>query len=362
MKKFWILQLALAVLLCAGCHEQVGETQPTEIQPIQTEPSTQPTETGPEPTETESPVPDMEEATAKADGVPAVLMTLNRGDVVELVGEFDNTHYVVKVREKYGLLEKSLLHTADQEPYKNWTGYAINGVGIYDNLRLQGDAKYNLKLNQTVEVLEDLGFCYLVSYQEERGFMDTDALSRSYIQYSGGGNASSGDGGDIELQNPQLGLLSAVPQEGVVTGEATVLADGTELVLCYLNWGDAVQVVVEEGFAKPREGFLIVYMAEMFAYVPENLLRCAGEEAYTGWDGYAGYSAVMYDNFYLLGEDASKIAVNTAIHVVEELDNCYLVHVGDATGYIAKEQVSVNKVYVGSGGGSSGGDWSPPAM
>lgn len=360
MKRFWILLLTLAVLLCAGCHEQVEETQPTETQPIQTEPSTQPTETEPEPTETEPPVPETVEITVKADGVPVLLLTLNRDDKVELVGEFDEEHCIVKVQDQYGLVEKSLLRTADQAPYQAWTGYAFGGAAVYDNLRLRGEAKCTLNMNQTVEVLEDLGFCYLVRFQEELGFMRPGDLSKSYIQYSSG-NGGGADGGDIELQAPSIGLLAAIPQEGAVIGEATVLADGTELVLCYLNWGEAVQMVTEEGFAEPREGCVTVCMNDLFAYVPVEFIRQAGEEAFAAWDGYTDYSAALYDNFYLLGDAVSKPAVNTEVRVVEELEDCYLVQLGDVTGYMAKDKVSVNKVYV-STGGDSGGEWSPPVM
>lgn len=362
MRKIWILLLALAVLLCAGCSEQSMETQPTETQTILTEPVTQSTETEPEPTETEPPVPVTMEVTVKADGVPAVLLTLNRDDVVELVGQFDEDHYIVKAQDKYGLVEKCLLRTAEQEAYQSWTGYAFGGTAIYDNLRLQGEAKNTLTLNQTVEVLEDLGFCYLVRYQEELGFMRSGTLNKTFIQYNGGGNSGGADGGDIELQAPWLGMLAAVPQEGAVTGEATVLADGTELVLCFLNWGEVVQVVAEEGFAEPWEGFLTVYMDGLYAYVPAGFVRQTGEEAYAAWDGYANFNAAVYDNFYLLGDAVSKPGVNTVIHVVEELETCYMVQLNGETGYIAKNLVSVNKININTGGGDSGGEWSPPAM
>lgn len=361
MKKTWVLLVVLAMLLCAGCHEQIEETLPTETQPIQTEPVTQPTETEPEPTETEPPVPETVEAAVKADGVSVILLTLNRNDVVELVGEYDEDHYIVKAQEKYGLVEKALLRTAEQEPYPSWTGYAYSGAAVYNNLRMQGEAVFNLAMNETVEVLEELGFGYLVAYKDGIYYMRSNTLSKYYIQYSGGGNSGGADGGDIELQQPVINLLNAVPQEGAAVCEATVLADGVELVLCYLNWGEVVQVVVEEGYAESKDNCLTVYMNGLFAYVPTALVRRADEPAYTAWDGYAQYNAELFENLYLLGDPMNRPVVNTVVRVVEELEYCYLVQIGDISGYMAKEMVSVNKVHIDTSGGS-GGDWTPPIM
>lgn len=361
MKKTWMLLVVLAMLLCAGCHEQIEETLPTETQPIQTEPITQPTETEQEPTETEPPVPETVDATVKADGVPAILLTLNRNDVVELLGEYDENHYIVKVQEKYGLVEKTLLRTAEQEPYQSWTGYAYNGVAVYNNLRMRGEAVFNLAMNETVEVLEELGFGYLVSYKGGIYYMGSTTLSKNYIQYNGGANSGGADGGDIELQQPIINLLDAVPQEGAAVGKATVLADGVELVLSYLNWGEVVRVVVEEGYAESKDNCLTVYMNGLFAYVPTALVRQADETAYTAWDGYAQYNSELFGNFYLLGNSINRPVVNTVVRVVEELEYCYLVQIGDISGYMAKEMVSVNKVYIDTSGGS-GGDWTPPIM
>ena len=109
MKKIMIILLALVMLLCAGCNEQTPvETQPTETQPVQTEPPTQPTETEPEPTETEPPEPQTAEAEIKADTAPAVLLTLNRDDQVELVADYDEQYYIVKAQELYGLVRKTV--------------------------------------------------------------------------------------------------------------------------------------------------------------------------------------------------------------------------------------------------------------
>ena len=57
----------------------------------------------------------------------------------------------------------------------------------------------------------------------------------------------------------------------------------------------------------------------------------------------------------------NKHVINTPIHVIQELDNCYLVQVGDVTGYIEKKLVSTYTINTNTGG-DTGGEWSPPAM
>ena len=101
----------------------------------------------------------------------------------------------------------------------------------------------------------------------------------------------------------------------------------------------------------------------LYAHVPQNLVRTSGEEAYTPWDGYAKYCAQLYDNFYLQGE-GTILASNTAVHVLCDLGDCYLVTVDETTGYIAKDYVSLTRSSGGSGsGGSSGGaEWSDPVL
>ena len=100
MKKIIALLLALTLVLCAGCtSEEPVQPEPSQTQPVpsETEPPA-PSETEPPvPSETEPPVPTTVATPVKAGNVPVVLLELNRGDVIELVGEFDEDHYIAKV-------------------------------------------------------------------------------------------------------------------------------------------------------------------------------------------------------------------------------------------------------------------------
>ena len=355
MKKIIALLLVLTMLVCVGCTSEEPAPQPSETQPIpsETEPPV-PSETEPPvPTETEPPVPTTVATPVKAGNVPVVLLELNRGDVIELVGDFDKDHYIAKVGDVYGMVEKNLVRTASQEAYGSWTGYAYGGVAVYSDLYLRNVAA-TLTMNTTVEVVEDLGYGYLVNYNGDLMFMRAGSLSRNKIVYTAPSGGS--DGGDISLQGG-IFALAAVPQEGEVTGEATVLADGTVLALMRVQLGETVDVVTEEGFAESKEGFVTVYVSGLYGYVEEKLV---GETDFTAWDGYAKFNAEIFDNYYLLGDAQHKPTVNTVLHLVGELDNCYLVDFNGSVGYIAKDLVSATKVAVGGGGG--GAEWSPPAM
>ena len=241
-----------------------------------------------------------------------------------------------------------------------------------------------LNTNTKIEVLDDLGGCCVVKVEDVTGFMKLEDISKGPIrsQSSSGGGGSSGggssgggggqDGGDIYLQvNGGIVLLSAITQEGSVTSQATVRADGTEVVLGYFDREETAQVVVESGFAEDWEGYATVMMDDLYAHVPEALIQRKGEEAYARWDGFARYATMFYDNFYLQGE-GKQLNTNTPVHVVADLDTCYMVTVDGSLGYVAKTMVSETKIIAkkapaaSGGGGSSGGgggqEWSDPVL
>ena len=376
MKRITLVLLCLVLLLTVGCAKQ----EPVATTEVTTQPTTAPTETTAPPTE---PLPQTEETTILADHVPAILSILSRGDTVDVVGEYDEGHYVIKTEQGYGLVEKQLLAMPDDEGYEAWTGYSRWNRNVYDNYRLSGTPIQVLKTNTKIEVLDDLGGCCVVKVEDVTGFMKLEDISKTPIRAQksgdssdssggssgGGGSFGSGggqDGGDISLQfNGGIVLLSAITQEGSVTGQATVRADGTEVVLGYFDRDEIAQVVVESGFAEDWEGYATVMMDDLYAHVPETLIQRKGEEAYAQWDGYAKYKTVLYDNFYLRGE-GKTLGTNTVVHVVADLESSYLVTVDDAFGYVAKDMVSKTRIVIGgapSDSGSSGTkEWSDPVL
>ena len=359
MKKMMMILLAVLLLLTAGCVPQQQEvTEPTVPEttvPVTEEPTEEPTEAPTEaPTE---PVPDCVNAVVQVDNAPAVLALLSRGDTVDVVGEYDEDHYVVKTESGYGLIEKQLLRMSGEAAYEVWTGYAYGGAPMYDNYQLTGEAIQSLNLNTQVEVLEELKYCYVVKLGETVGYMAKSQVSKNYIRYSGGGG--SADGGDISLNWGGIVTLSAIEQSGDVTGTAEVLAEGTQVILGYFDREELAPVVIDEGFAPAWDGYYTLYLNGLYAYLPQNLALLDGEAAYEQWSGFAGYSAVVYENYLLLGE-GKNITVNTSVTVLWDGGEFYVVSVNDTIGCMAKDQVGTNRYATGGGGG--GGDWTPPAM
>ena len=367
MKRIIAILLCLSMLL-AGCGKKTEE--PTAA-PVATAPATTqaPTEEVPtEPAETEPPAPETVAGMALADRSYVVLKMLERGETVDIVGEYDEEFYIVQTQEGYGLMEKRLVRPEGEAEYETWTGYATYNALVYDNYHLLPGNEQKLNLNTQVQLLDSLGDCLVVQLEDSVGYMLESQVSRYYIQSApaGGGNTGGADGGDISLgyYGGFYGLSSFIPQEGEVTCAGTVLASDAEVILGWFDREDAMAIVTQEGYAEAKEGWVIVYNDGKCGYVRENLVLQDGQEAYAQWDGFAQYQAAVYDNYYLRGEPTSKLTANANVKVLCDLGNCYMISVDDAIGYAAKDQISATYIVYGGGGGgeSSGGDWTPPAM
>ena len=368
MKKLMIFLLVAVLLMTAGCGAK--QPDPTEAPvPETTIPATEaPTEPPTEPpTEAPTePVPNCVNATVQVDDAPAILALLNRGDTVDVVGEFDEEHYVIKTEPGYGLVEKQLLRMSGEPAYEVWTGYATSNAALYTSYQLTGAVQANLGMNTQIEVLDELEYCYVVNIGEESGFIAKEQVSKNYIQYSGSGNSSGGggaDGGDISLSFGGIVTLAAIEQSGEVTGTAEVLADGTQVILGYFDRDELAPVVAEDGFAPEWEGYYTLYLNGLYAYLPRNLAQPEGEEAYAQWNGFAGYKAVVYDNRLMQGEGV-KIGVNTSVTILWDGGDFYVVRVNGEVGYMAVSEIGQSQYATGGGGGggNSGGDWTPPAL
>ena len=362
MKKLLALLLVITVLFLAGCNADSGAT--TETAPATTEAPVETTEaTEPAPTETDPPVPETISGTVQADKTAVLLSTANRGDQLDIVGEYDEAHYVVKMESGYGLIEKRLVRMDGEEAYESWEGYANYNALLYPTYALRASEGETLNLNTKIVVLDDLDGILVVQVDDAIGYMNAEQVSTGYIQpYSGGGG--SADGGDIVLgiQGGITKLSVLAPQSGDVTGKGTVLADGAEILLGWFDRNEEVRIVNEAGFAEEKEGFYTVYLDGLYGYIRQNFLLKEGEEAYAEWDGYAKANAVIYTSFNLSGESV-KLNTNAELKILADLGDCYLVTSGEITGYMAKDTVSEVPIsYSGWGGGGGGGEWTPPAM
>lgn len=240
-----------------------------------------------------------------------------------------------------------------------------------------------LQTNTKIEVLDEYDNCCVVTVEDTLGYMKREDISKyrsvpsdgggSSDGGGGGGGSSSGgqDGGDISLCAPAFAVnLSAIAQEGTVTGKATVKVDQAQVILAFFDRGEQAPVIVEAGFGEDWPGYAPVLLGELCGYIPQNLLEPPDSQAFQEWSGYARYNAALYDNFYLRGK-ATCLRTNTAIQVLNDLQTCFLVRCDDTLGFMAKDSVSQYPISVDGGSSESSGDsgkggggdeWTPPVL
>lgn len=385
MKKVFALLLALTLVFAAGCSNKTEQPAPTAA-PTVPEATAAPETTLPE---TEPPLPKLEAGTIQGDNIPAILCLLKKGDLVEVAGYVDETYAMVTVGDAVGTVEKELLRFAGEGPYESWTAYARWGTALYGSYKLTGEPSETLKTNTELTILDELENCYLVQAGEDTGYIAKKQASKWRItsspkteddsssgSSSGGGSSGGRDGGNISLTAAeesmgQIVLLTEVTR----TGSAEIRADGGAVILKYFDLGDTVQIVAEEGFAPELPGYTTILEDGVYAYVPTAWVRKSGDEEFTSWDGFAGYSCYLYDNYELRGEPVKQIYANKAITVLWQAGDVSLIRVGDDVGYISTETARTTRIPTqktqedggggssgGSSGGGGGGQWTPPAM
>ena len=392
MKKVFALLLAVTLVFAAGCSNKTEQPAPTAA-PTVPETTTPPETTVPE---TEPPMPKLEAGVVQGEHIPAILCQLKKGDLVEVTGYASDGSATVKIGDGVGTVEKELLCFAGDGPYESWTAYARYNTPLYKDYKLTGEAEKKLKTNTELTILDELESCYLVKAGEDTGYIAKKQASKWRItskpktddgSSSGGGGGSSGgssggsgssggqDGGDIHMAfYPQLQLLSDV----VKTGSAEIRADGGVVVLKYFGSGDTVQIVAEKGFAPELPGYTTILEDGVYAYVPTAWVRKSGDEEFKQWDGFAGYSCYLYDNYELRGEPVKQIYANKAITVLWQAGDVTLIRVGDDVGYISTATARTTRIPTqkkqedgggssdgssgGGGGGGGGSEWTPPAM
>ena len=368
MRRFWIILLLFVTLIAVGCESQgASPTTETTMVPettVQTEPTvpttiaTEPVET--QPLETEPPAPQTKPATAIADDTQIVVCTLDRGETVEVVGDYDERYVIVLTKSGYGLVDRALLYLSDAPAFEQWNGYAYSGAKLYSHyLRFPNDAQ-SLNMNTAILVLAEYGNGCVVQVGDTVGYMRRSEISKHYIQYTP--DSGSQDGGDISMQEQwKITLLANVlPQEGTPKGNAAILVDDAEVILGWYERGEQVLVIDEEGYAPQKEGFLAVWVHDALGYVREELLLIDGDEAYVSWTGFARYNAGVYEDYYLTGEPVTTLSTNQRVQILWDLGNCYMVQLGEEICFMLKTEVSETEIVYG--GNTGGGEWSDPVM
>ena len=133
------------------------------------------------------------------------------------------------------------------------------------------------------------------------------------------------------------------------TREVQVMGDHIPVIRLLLQQGETLEVTGYEGtLAKVTAG-------EEQGLVETGFLRFL-DEPFESRTAYALWNAGLYPDFSCLGEPLEKLATNTKLEVLEELENCLYVQAGEKLGFVPLAQQSryLYQAPADSGSGSSG--------
>lgn len=137
------------------------------------------------------------------------------------------------------------------------------------------------------------------------------------------------------------------------TREVQVMGDHIPVIRLLLEGGQTLEVTGYEGaYAKVTAGEEQGLVETGFLRFPDALFESR--------TAYALWNAGLYPDFSCLGEPLARLATNTKLEVLEELENCLYVQAGEKLGFVPLAQQSrylyQSPADSGSGGsGSSGG-------
>lgn len=382
MKKVIALSLALMILVSmASCGKKADETVPATTVSETTEAPAAAEATEPTTPALQEPV--WEPGIVRAGYGEAVYRTFAAGTQLKVIGQF-KTHYVVQQEDVDLLVHKEMLRMESAEAFESWNGYSKSGTEVFDNPYMRGEPIANLKLNTQVTVLESNGGWAYIEWEEGKGYVKADMLSKWRISSSGGsGNGSGGSGGrnndgtDVPIGSltaaedafqPKIQLLGAYygpeMEKDFESGMATVLADKTEGYICLLVRSDEVKVTACD------DNTATIWLGEdLFAQIPRFLVRLEGDADYESWTGYSRWNGMIYEE-YRMDTEKGKLSTNNQVTVLDEVNGCYVVEYEGQIGYMEPSRVSEKKIVSnpgngGDGGGSGGGSgstWTPPKL
>ncbi len=133
------------------------------------------------------------------------------------------------------------------------------------------------------------------------------------------------------------------------TREVQVMGDHIPVIRLLLQQGETLEVTGYEGtLAKVTAG-------ENQGFVETGFLRFP-DAPFESRTAYALWNAGLYPDFSCLGEPLARLATNTKLEVLEELENCLYVQAGEKLGFVPLAQQSryLYQSPADNGSGSSG--------
>ena len=134
------------------------------------------------------------------------------------------------------------------------------------------------------------------------------------------------------------------------TTESFVMGDRIPVIRLLLEQGTTLEVTgYEETYAKVTAGTEEGLVEADFLRFPD--------EAFERRTAYALWNAGLYPDFSCLGEPLARLATNTKLEVLEELEHCLYVQAGEKLGFVPLAQQSRYPYQppADSGSGDSGG-------
>ncbi len=134
------------------------------------------------------------------------------------------------------------------------------------------------------------------------------------------------------------------------TTESLVMGDRIPVIRLLLQQGTTLEVTgYEETYAKVTAGTEEGVVEADFLRFPD--------EPFEGRTAYALWNAGLYPDFSCLGEPLARLATNTKLEVLEELEHCLYVQAGEKLGFVPLAQQSRYPYQppADSGSGDSGG-------
>ncbi len=362
----------------------------------------------PVPTPTPTPEPAWELGTIRAGDLLVQWTTLQRGDMVRILGQWQN-FYIVEGPDADVLVEKRFLRPAGENAPAEREGWAKENTPVYETGYLMGQTKAHLPLNTPVRVLDSKADWALIAWSGGSGYVDPDSISSQYIYvYTyippvSGGNTGGvpnvtmppNTGGSVDGTDVNMDQLSAAPRDMptlmLLGGTADtrekkdmILSQDTETYIYVLNRDNGVKVT------KAEDTECTILVRGMFPKIPRWIVALEGDEVYEPWEAYARKDAVVWQEYQLLGERA-RLELNARIWVIDYLEevDLYVVAWGEEYGYVKPEHLSRDRTAVqtywapaggiptnpgGNPGGNTGdnpggnqtpgvaGDWTPPKI
>lgn len=375
-KKFAVIAfvvLIMATMMCfAGCgcsrseEPTVPPTQASTAAPTE-EPTEVPTEAPTEPAPTE---PEWQPGLSKANYVEAIYSLLNKGEEVEVVGNF--AHYFVIAAEPYDLLvDESYIRLDTEDAFKSHTAYSRYNRPVFASVYMREEPITRLGTNVALTVLEAKNGWAFVEWSGGKGYMMAEDISNSRIKTSSGSGPI--DGTDVDV-----GSLSATSQQGnamllgVYHGpemeagfekcKGVVLADEVEAYVTVFDYGTEMKVVEYD------DEYCTVYLdTGLSVKVDRQLVKLESDTEEEFFTGYARSGAAVFKE-YQRRTEYKQLGFNERVEVLYKLPaltyeggEIYAVSINGEVMYMEVATVSETKLK-SSGSSGSSDVWTPPAL